>query len=73
MILQLIDTIVSQSDLFVSFQQLIDEIYAIMTPICSQVFIRYFGLMGQYFIAYLFSWITHVRPSAKDNFVNDDT
>jgi hypothetical protein len=55
MVFDFINSIVPQSAFLVPFEQSVDEINALWTPVCRQVLVGDLGLMGQNLVSDLFS------------------
>lgn len=72
MLLQLVDSIVTQTRVFVSLQQFVHEVHGLRTPTQRQLVFVDPRLVCKDLVPDLFSRISHVRPIAKHDFVDDD-
>jgi hypothetical protein len=71
--LELIDAIIAKSTFLVPFEQLVDKIDTLQTPVLRKVLNGDLCLMGQYLVSYLFPRIAHVGSSAEDNLKHNDS
>jgi hypothetical protein len=57
----LVDSVVSKSRFFVSFDEFVDKVDTAQTPSAGEVLLSDFSLMGENFLSNLLSGFAHVR------------